>query len=308
MISMRSIPARLGRLGLVVGLLGGLAAGAGAAPTALRWKFTPGETVRYESMQTTQTKVKEAGGQNLDNTLTLTMDLTWKVGAVDPRGVATIVQTIDRIRTTATVPNGKLSFDSKESGDAAGPAGPLFKMLVGAEFTFKIDPQGELSDIKLADKLLATLKGDDQPLGAQGQFSEAGLKNMLVQMGVVLPAKEINPGDTWSRKLAIPAGINGETREVEQVYTLAAPAGGDRPLEPVDMATKFGPPPVDPNVPITVNKQEATGRFQFDNAAGRIDTSRVVERVDLTVKIQDKEINQVAETITVMTLRRDKNP
>ena len=244
MTKKRSSLIRLAGLSIIIGLV---TTTSGAA--TLRWKFKPGEVLRYESAQTTLTKVKDPGGQEVASTLTLTMDLTWKVKEVDPQGGAAIIQTIDRIRTTATFPNGKFSFDSKESGDASSPAGPLFKMLVGTEFNFKMNSQGELSDIKLADQLLATLKGDNQPAGALGQFSEAGLKNMLVQMGVILTPRDINPGDTWTRKLAIPAGMNGETREIEQTYTLGKPEATPKPLETIDMATKFSPAPPDPNLP-----------------------------------------------------------
>ncbi len=131
--------ARLGGLALLVGLLGAHL-GATAAPTTLRWKFKPGEVFRYESAQSTVSKFRDPSGQEVGQTLTLTMDLTWTVKEVDPQGEASLTQTIDRIRTTATMPYGKFAIDSKDGLDAAGPAGPLFKMLVGAEFTFKMNP------------------------------------------------------------------------------------------------------------------------------------------------------------------------
>lgn len=299
----RSTVSRTGCLALAVWLLG-----AGADASTLRWKFKPGEVLRYESNQTTVSKGKDPSGQEVGQTLTLTMDLTWNVKEVDSRGFATLTQTIDRIRTTATMPYGKFSIDSKENSDAAGLAGPLFKMLIGAEFTFKMNPQGELSDIKLSDKLLANLRGDNEPAGAQGQFSEAGLKNMLTQMGVVLPQDEVNTGKTWNRKLAIPAGPNGQTREIEQTYTLKGSEASDKPFDAIDMATKFVPIAADPNIPVTIKTQEATGRFLFDNVNGRIDSSKVTEKVELTGQIQGKEISQSNETITVMTLLRNKTP
>ncbi len=306
MTTSRATGNRLGCLALAIGLLG-TGEGFGAAAT-LRWKFKPGEVFRYESNQTTVSKVKDPTGPEVSQTLTLTMDLTWTVKEVDPQGQATLTQTIDRIKTTATTPFGKFSIDSKESVDAAGPAGPLFKMLIGAEFTFKMNPQGELSEIKLSEKLLSTLRGENEPAGALGQFSEAGLKNMLTQMGVVLPGEEVNAGKTWSRKLAIPAGPNGQTRDIEQSYTFRGPEAADKPLDAIDMATKFDPVAADPNIPVTIKTQEATGRFLFDNANGRIESSKVTEKVELSGQIQGKEIAQSNETITVMTLLRDKTP
>ena len=307
MTTTRATVRRSWGLALVIWTLGACS-GTGQAAATLRWKFQPGEVLRYESNQTTVTKVKEPNGQEVGQTLTLTLDLSWKVNAVDPAGVANLTQTIDRIRTSATMPFGKFSFDSKESGDAGGPAGPLFKMLVGAEFTFKMNPKGELSDIALSEKLLGTLQGDREPAGAQGQFSEAGLKNMIAQMGLILPENEVNAGQTWARKLAIPAGPNGETRSIDQTYTYTGAEAGGKGLEAVDMTTRFDPVAPDPKVPVTIKSQEATGHYAFNTVGGRIETSRMVEKVDLTGQIQGKEIAQTNETITVLTLQHDKTP
>ena len=59
---------------------------------------------------------------------------------------------------------------------------------------------------------------------------------------------------------------------------------------------------------MTIKTQEATGRILFDNAEGRIEFSRVIERVDLDGKFQGKQLAQINETTTVMTLQRDKTP
>ena len=303
----RAVAAHWVGFAIMVGVGAAGTTDAGAA-TALRWKFAAGEVLHYESAQTTTSKIKDPTGQEVTQTFTLTTNLTWKVREVDTQGLATLTQTIERIRTTATLPFGKFSFDSKEGGDASGPAGPLFKMLIGAEFQFKMNSRGEMSDIQLAEKLLSTLRGDKEPAGAQGQFSEAGLKNMLVQMGLVFPEDATEAGQTWSRKIAIPAGANGETREIEQVYTLRDAGAAEPPVAAVEMETRFQPVPADPNVPVTIKTQAATGQYQFDNQAGRIRTSRVVEKVDLTGQIQGKEIGQANETVTVLTLLPEKTP
>ena len=303
-----AVATRLGVLAVVIVGSWGTSGAIDAAPVTLRWKLQPGETLRYESAQTTTSRFKDPTGQEVTQTLTLTLDLTWKVKEVDSAGVATLTQTIDRIRTTAAMPFGKFSYDSKENGDASSPAGPIFKMLIGAEFTFKLNPMGEMSDIQLAEKLVNSLRSDKDAPGAQGQFSEAGLKNMLVQMGLILPATATEVGQTWNRKVSIPAGPAGESREVEQYYTYRGPQPGDKPLEVVAMSTEFPPIPPDPNVPVTITKQDASGSFQFDNQAGRISSSEVIEKAELTGQIQGQAITQSNETITKMTLQPNATP
>ncbi len=292
---------------LTLALLLGLGATDARAKATLRWKFQPGEVLRYQTNQTTTSKVKDGDGKEILQTLTLTIDLSWAVKAVDPSGSASLTQTIDRIRTTATMPFGKFSHDSKEAGDASSPAGPIFKMLVGSEIGFKMSPRGELSEIKLSEKLLATLKGGDEPAGAQGQFSEAGLKNMLELMGIVLPEEAVDPGATWARKLAIPAGPDGQTRAADQTFTYAGPdpSGGGK-AEAIELATRFEPIKADPNVPVTIKSEEARGKYLFDNAGGRIESSTLTQHVELTGQIGGKDLAQSTDTSTVMTLAKGK--
>lgn len=291
------------RASLAAALIVTACAAPARAAATLRWKFREGQSLHYAMVQTQSmtSRIKGPEPQEFKQGFTLTIDQTWTVKSVDGSGVASLTQTIDRIRTTADLPGGKVTFDSKEPKDASSPAGPLFKMLVGAEFSFRMDPRGEISDIKLPEPMLATLRGDGQPAGAQGQFSEAGLKNMIAQMGLILPAEPVEVGATWGRKVSIPAGPEGQTREVEQAYTYRGPEAG---AEAIDLVITFSPIKPDPNLPVAIKTQESRGRFGFDAAAGLIASSTVTEKVELAGTIMDKEVTQSGETTTVLTLAK----
>ena len=290
---------------VLIGLVGGSTA---QAKTTLRWKFKEGDVLRYSMDQTTVSTGQDPSGRELKQTIGLIMDMTWTVKSVDASGVASMTQTIDRVRTTAASPFGKFSFDSKEAGDAASVAGPLFKMLVGAEFSSKMNPRGEVTDIKLSDKLLATLRGDNEPAGAQGQFSEAGLKNMLAQMVMPLPEEGVDVGQAWRRAMPIPAGPDGQTRQIEQTFTYKGHDAASGGLESISFSTKFEPPKADPNVPVTFKKEAATGQYEFDNASGRVVKSNVAEDVEVSISIEGKEVPQKVETTRALTLSKDKAP
>jgi hypothetical protein len=230
--------------------------------------------------------------------------------------VATITQTIDRVRTSAASPLGKFSQDSKDLGDltdpkgfaSAGAAGPLFKVLVGAEFFSKMNPQGEVTEVKLSDKLLANIKPDNDPAGAQGAFSEAGMKNIIMQMVTPVAAGGVDLGETWKRLMVVPAGPDGQTRQVEQTFTYKGPVAASAGLEAIEFTSRFDPPKADPNVPVSVKKETQTGRVEFDNIAGRVVKSTVAEDVELSITIQGKEVQQKSETSRVLTLSKDKAP
>ncbi len=297
-------PIAIGRALLVPALVLGLGLGAAGAPagTALRWKYRAGEVWHYSMAQdTTMTTKVPADMLDLKQAVRLIVDQTWTVKAVDPSGLASLTQTVDRIRTSAELPTGRVTYDSSEAKDASSPAGPLFKMLVGAEFAFKMDPRGEISDIKLPEKMLATLRGGDEPAGAQGQFSEAGLKNMLAQMGILLPEGPVDVGGKWDRKMAVPGGADGQMRSIRQVYTYRGPDPRGA-AESIDLAIVFDAPRPDPEIPVSIKSQESSGRIAFDNAAGRLSSSTVLMRVESSGRVMGKEVAQTFATTTVMTL------
>ncbi len=114
-----------GRTGLVtLAIVIGLGAGSARADTTLRWKLKAGEVLRYQTVQTTVTTIQDLKGKPIQQTVALTIDLTWKVTSVDAEGRASIAETIDRMRTSAAMPYvGKLSDDSDDL-KAADPAAP----------------------------------------------------------------------------------------------------------------------------------------------------------------------------------------
>ena len=299
----RSIMNRRTVVAVVVVL--GLAAVVAEAKTTLRWKFKAGEVVRYQTNQTTVSKFKAPGGAEVTQSLTLTIDLAWTVKTVDPSGSATVTQVIERMRSTESSSFGKMSFDSRDPAADSSPAGPIFKIMVGSEITFTMSPRGEMTDIKLSDKLATALGGDGQA-GPQRQFTEAGLKNMVSQLGISFPEGAVEVGEAWNRKLAVPAGPDGQTRDVVQTYTYKGLAAGS--VERIDLATRFDPIKPDPNVPITIKSEQADGQVQFDNASGRIEKSEVNQRVDLVNRSNGMDFNLATETGTVMTLGKDKAP
>jgi hypothetical protein len=304
-------------LSMAILLLGlGRATASAADKVALRWKFKEGEVFRYSMDQTTVRIEQDPEGRETKQNFSLILDMAWTVKSVDASGVASITQTVDRVRTSLAAPLGKFSFDSKDLGNITdskgalnvpGAAGPMVKVLLGAEFSSKMSPRGELTDIKLSDKLLATLKADNDPAVAQGPFSEVGLKNILAQMVLPLAEASVDVGDTWKRAQAIPAGPDGQTRQVEQTFTYKGrdPASS---LPAIEFATKLDPPKADPNVPVTLKKEAGTGRFEFDNALGRVVKSTVVEDVEVSFAIQGKQVPLKIQTTWVLTLSKDKAP
>ena len=95
-----------------------------------------------------------------------TVELHWTVKSVSPEGLAELTQTIDRVRpeSRARARPAPFEFDSAVEGPPKTPARsprnwiPLLKALVGAEFAFKMNSKGELSDITIPDRLMESIR------------------------------------------------------------------------------------------------------------------------------------------------------
>jgi hypothetical protein len=278
------------------------------AKDTLRWKFKEGETLHYSMETTTISTGQDPTGREVKRSYSLITDMSWTTKSVDASGLATLNQTIDRVRVTVSSPGSKISSDSKEAGEAESLFGPMFKILVGAEFFSKMNPRGELTEIKLADKLIAAINAANEGGGPKGQFSEEGMKNILSQMVVPLPEGGVASGETWVRKMTVPTDVEGQTRQIEQVFTYKGPEATSPGLDEIDFTTKMEPHKPDPKIPVVYKTETATGKFEFDNVAGRIARSNSTEIVEVTVTFQGKESPQKRETTRVLTLSKDKAP
>jgi hypothetical protein len=300
---MRTTTLRWGLLGLVV--VAG-AVGRDARAAALRWKFKPGETLHYVTDQKTVTAVK-GGGLDVKTTLTQTIDMSWAVKSVAPDETAEMTQTIDRVRTKIESAFGAFEYDSQAEKAPEGPIAaslvPLLKALVGAQFAFKISPQGELTDIRVPEQVTKALREAGPAGGAAGMFSEDGLKNMIAESSLALPKDDLAKGKSWTRQTKIPTPpVGSMTLDKTYTYDGPDPAAGSG-VDKVSLDTKIGIE-LAPGAPsdFKITSQEGKGTFLFDTAAGRIVNSTVTEKVETLVTVQKTEITQTRDTSTTMKL------
>ena len=133
-------------------------------------------------------------------------------------------------------------------------------------------------------------------------FSEEGLKNMIIQSSLALPEEDIAPGKTWSKQTKVPSPPIG-TMTLDKTFTYLGPDPKAANIEKIGLATKIGvEPQPDGNVQFEINAQEAKGDFSFDNAAGRVVDSEVIEKMETTATFMNMKIQQIVDTKTTMKL------
>ena len=309
------------RRGLVVllafaGLGFGFGFGSGAEAATLRWKFKPGETLRYTIDQKITTTAKLPGGQELKNSLIQTVEMSWSVKSVNEDGSAELTQTFDRVLDKVDGPFAKYEYDSKSGKEPEGPIAaarlPLFKAMLGTPITFKMNAQGEPSGFQVPEKLTQTLREAGPSAAAAGAlFSEEGLKSMILQTTVVLPKDDLAPGKSWTRqtKESVPA-IGTMTLDTTFTYDGPDDAEG-RKLEKIGQTTKVDiKPPADAKAeaafPLKIKSQDSKGVIHFDNDAGHLVHLQLNDKIERVATIMNMEINEVTETSTTRKLVKDE--
>jgi len=274
------------------------------AADALRWKFTKGETLKYTMEQKTTQDMK-AKERELKTTLNQTIDLHWTIKNVAGE-VAEMSQTIDRVRTKVEVPGNAFEFDSQSGKSPEGPiAGmliPMLKALVGAEFSFKMNGRGELTDIQVPKQLLESLSKAGPAATAGGMFSEEGLKNLISQSSLTLPENGLEKGGSWTQQARVPVPMLG-TMLMNKTYTYQGSDEKDPNQIKIGLDTKVTlEPAADSNVAVQVKNQKGDGEFSFDNQAGRVRSSHVNDHMEMSITVQGQTLQQTTDTVTSMTL------
>jgi Family of unknown function (DUF6263) len=278
----------------------------GAEP--LRWKFQPGETLRYTMVQET-TQGMKAMGQDFKTSLNQTVDLHWSVKNVSD-GVAELSQTIDRVRTKVDGPGNSFEFDSQSGKDPEGQIAslltPMLKALVNAEFTFKMNGRGELSEIKVPQKLLESLRQAGPAANAGGMFSEEGMKNLISQSSLILAEGPLEKGKSWSQQAKVPVPMLG-SMVMNKTYTYDGASPKEAGLDVIVLDTQVTlEPAADSNIAVKITSQKGTGEFTFDPRAGRVVSSRVNDKLQMSLSVMGQELEQSTDTLTTMTLAKDR--
>lgn len=263
----------------------------------LRWKFKSGDEYHYRMVQDTQIRMI-AATKTAKTTIAQTIDMTWKVVAVDPSGVATVTQTIDRMRLKGETPDGLLEADSQ--GNKMSPAleptmGPMFKALIGGQFKLKMTPSGRIQDVEVP---AGAVEAVQNKAGVGEMISAESLKEMTTQSTIPLPEKTVEPGDSWTDEKKL-AGVN-----VLMNYRYDGPMDHDG--QQVEKITTKGD--IKLNIPETsgfkteIEKGDLDGEVIFDARAGKLVGSKVKQDMVISISGDDQSVRQEIQSLVELRL------
>jgi hypothetical protein len=285
--------------------LGGAIPGAGAAEV-LRWKFRAGDTLRFSIEQKSNMSMRGMGTER-KSARSQTVEMSWKVLRVDPGGVAEITQKIDRIRMRAEMPP-LMPFDFDSAASKADQPGfeaetRQLRAEVGAEFTFRMKPTGEITDIKLSEQTLKGLRAALPQGGPEAEVSEQAIKETLLQSSPPsFPEGPLEPGKGWSAKPArMPLGFATLVMDRTFTYQGPDPKNPNLQLVGIDSSAKLEPMEGS-DVKATIRNQEGKGSMTLDSQAGRVVSTRFGLKLDMAVTVMGQSIEQSTEMNTSMSL------
>ena len=271
------------------------------------WKFKAGESLRYTMVQEIIQETKAGAGGEVDHepdrrpALEHQERLDRRRGRDEPDDRPGAIQ--------GRRSGASFDFDSQAEKAPEGPIAsqltPMLRALVGAEFTLKMNPRGEMSEVKVPQKLTESLRQAGPAAAAGGMFSEEGLKNLIAQMPLTFPEGGLE------REVMGPSVPLRDTQywhhgTEQKVHLPGAPipvpASVGRFL--LDTSVKLEPE-AKSNVAVKISAHEGKGEFSFDPQAGRIVSSHVDDRLTMSLSVAQQSIEQTTKTITTMTLARD---
>ncbi len=286
----------------------------GARATAaepLRWTFRQGETLKYalEQKMTTSTK---GNGVERKSTRNHTLNFSWTVLAVEPSGEARIRHKTERIRMKADMPPLlPFQFDSAETkGDPPGfeAMSRILRAEAGAEFSFRMKPNGEIIDIEVPAETLKRYK-DAMPEGRPdgGEVNEKAIKDNLMQASPpAFPANPIEAGQTWSaRPSEVPLMQPPiATLILDRTFTFQGPDPASPASRLIGVQTTARVEPI-PGVDfkIAIRKQDGHGTMTLDTSSGHVTSTQLALNMELVVTAQGQNYEQTSDSSSTMTLQ-----
>jgi hypothetical protein len=287
------------RVTLIVAAL--LHAGPLFAQTAFKYKFKPGDTLRYDltigTKATAKVDDKDFGGEHQQ-----IITMTWKVESVDDKGTAKIRLKVDRVKISADENKKRVevsSDDKQEPADkAAKPLYVLAKALSKFEGFFTITDHGDIKSVTIPPEAIKAMKSVPGAEETEA-MSEKGLEATLRNNTFVLPGEPVAKGKSWKDK--VEGELPGSGRYAgDVVFTYegdATHAGLTAAKFTVKSEFKITP---DPKAKIALKNVQWRGTCFFDPAAGQIAEFSAVQTTDLTGENDGKKIMQRIEATNLL--------
>ncbi len=263
----------------------------GTAQTVeLRYNFTEGMDLLYETVQETRTLMPQGMGSIEQSQ---TQRLRMQVLSVDADGNARIRNTVQSVQMQIQSPMGVQSFDSEEG--STDPTFAPLQALIGAETEFVIGADGRLTEsggVEAAlEEMMAEMSPEERATFEQ-TFTPEALENMVAQSFQHMPDGPVSPGESWEGSFDIPFPFG--TMVTRFVYTLERVADG---VAHIEVTGSISTVEADEDNPmagmVDFTGGEITGSTEFDLERGIVIAS--TNRTEIEMAMMGETLTSVTE-------------
>ncbi|MCH9654880.1 MAG: hypothetical protein K0U86_01995 [Planctomycetes bacterium] len=255
-----------------------------------RWKFDKQKTYHWETTSYSKLAVPGEGKlQGVEQSLTFDFDIqVLKQNAA--AGTNELKFKLTRVRSSHDSPRNRYDYDSKEGVKETDlnfmkrlVAGTLSDLLLGIELKFQINSRGEVSDVKMDEKLRKRIQGFYKSESPGALLEERGLNSLFLGGLVTFPELPCKIGDHWKQSYTTSENEFGSFVLNFSPHYVGGVKVKDKQLEKFDLQVqlKQGKPSY---IPMKLGKQESSGYFYFDPEAEilresqwKVDTEIVIE-------------------------------
>lgn len=184
-------------------------------PLELKLKFPQGERI-VQDMDMKQTSEISIPGQpaptKQDTTMGMEYGLTVLQAAPDGGHEVEMEFLSARMKTTMAG-RTMLDYDStrKSATDKSNPLASIYGKIVGSKIRFFLDATNGVERIEGVDEMMSRLQAGATPadLAPLKSIYTEGYFKQLMQANQYMPARAVQPGDTWPVQIEIPMGMIG---------------------------------------------------------------------------------------------------
>lgn len=217
----------------VVVVLLALSLGVTAQAVELKLKLDEGEAYVQKLVQETTT-TQTMMGQQVTVKQDLKSTIVYRVVEKLEDGSMNMEFEYTKIRTENESPQGVMVYDSEDPPETLSPQMKPFAAMLGKTVTFNLAPDGEVTDMQgmdaIMDDIVDAMAGEaganEEEMREQlkGQFGDGMMRQTIEQSFQWYPEGPVSGGDTWSRQMAVKAGL---TLIMNTDYTLKALQNGN---------------------------------------------------------------------------------
>ncbi len=232
-----------------------------AAKYALRYRFQPGETIRWKVEHRARIDSTVSGTSQCAEMVTTSIKI-WRITAVQPEGVFTIENSVKSVDMWQKLTGRQEERYNSEKDEKPPLVFQNTAKLVGVPLS------------------LVTMNREGKILKREEKTVNKIAEN-IGQVTIPLPPEPVPVGHVWSFPYDVDLTLrSGEIKKIKtrQQFTLSDVKNG---IATISVETQVLTPIHDPALEVQLVQREKTGTFKFDIEAGRI----IAQQMDLDKRV-----------------------